>query len=105
VLAVARDLLRMEPGLTAPALTAQFVERVRRDRASAYVLAGSLVGYVFEHHGAAGVHALWRSGTVAAPAPLWSTDGVTLPWRSYVERAAAAEQGVAPAALARSGCG
>lgn len=104
-LAVARDLLRAEPGLTAPAVTAQFVARAERHRASAYVLAGSVISYLYETGGAEAVRRIWASGAVATPGAVWTGDTVTARWRAYVERAAAQEPGLPPASLVRFGCG
>jgi hypothetical protein len=104
-LAVARDLLRGEPGLTAPVVTAQFVARAERHRASAYVLAASVIGYLYENGGTDALRRVWASGAVATPGATWTGDTVTARWRAYVERAAAQEPGLPPASLARHGCG
>jgi hypothetical protein len=99
VLAVARDLLREEPGLTAADLAARFTHRLGPDaasRAREYTLAGSLVAFVAERGGRAGVQAVWRRGipTGRALEP-WGADSLAAPWR----------RGIPPKALARFGCG
>ena len=107
VLAVARDLLRAEPRLTAAGLPAHFdsigAGPFLGPRLSAYALAASMVGFVYDRGGAAALHALWHSGMLP-PTPPLSVDSITPAWRAYVERAAAGTRGLAPAAIEARGC-
>lgn len=105
VAAVARDLLRAEPTLRASTFMAEFPERARRDRASAYVLAGSLVAFVHARAGVVGVRQLWETGTVPTEGTIPGLDALTPAWRAAVERMAGTAPGLAPARLARFGCG
>lgn len=108
VLAVARDLLQQEPGLTLRALPARFAADVGGGlgpRHSVYALAASAVAFVHARGGRAALHALWQTGTVDPGSPPLSDEALTTAWRQYVRRAAAGDPGLARDALVQRGCG
>lgn len=111
ILTVARDLLKQSPTLTAADVTQQFRERADVDRAGTYVLAASLIDYVWQTRGRDGFKRLWQ-GTDSLTA--WSgarmgletgNAALTRAWRSHVERVAGNHTGLTATALQRSGCG
>jgi hypothetical protein len=107
VLAVARDVLRAEPALTAAGLPARFAEGAGpflAPRHRAYALAASLVGFVYDRGGPEALRALWRDGASPGGRAL-PGDATTRAWRRYVERAAAGQPGLPAEALAARGCG
>lgn len=111
IVAVARDLLRGSPSLTVAEVTRQFRARTEFDRASTYVLAASLVDYLWQTRGRDGFKRLWQ-GTDSLTAPVEVRMGfesanatLTRAWRSHVERVAGSQRGVTATALQRSGCG
>lgn len=57
-LAVARDLLAARPALRVSDVAAEFANMVRTERAAAYLLAGSLVDYLWTARGLGGVQRL-----------------------------------------------
>ena len=106
VLAVARDLLRAEPGFSATDLDARYrmsAGPVLGRRHRAYVLAASMVSFVYARGGASAVRILRRDGiplgVTSVPA-----ESLTAAWRNYVERSAAGEQGLSSEALDARGC-
>jgi hypothetical protein len=107
ILAVARDLLRARPTLTATALQHDFVDLWRSDRYAAYVLAGSLVEYLWASHGHDGVRRLWQGrDTLQEGSVLPGAGGaLTREWRAHVTRAAREAPGLDSAAFSRAGCG
>lgn len=109
VLAAARDLLRIEPGLTVAGLPARFRRGIGGPvgpRHAAYLLAASFVAFVDGTAGRDALRAVWRTGdTGAAPAIPSDDVAATAAWRQFVDRATAGEPGLAPGALAAHGCG
>jgi hypothetical protein len=107
VLAVARDALRAEPELTAAGLPARFARGAGpflAPRHTAYVLAASLVDFVYGRGGPEALRTTWRTG-VPPGGPASATGSVTASWRRHVERAAAGQRGLSSSALAARGCG
>jgi hypothetical protein len=107
ILAVARDLLRADPELTAAELPARFKNSriaMLGPRFRAYILAGSMISFVYDKGGAQALHALWIGGI---PPAEFAIPGETLSvaWRRYVERRAASKPGLLVAALDSRGCG
>lgn len=106
VLAVARDQLRAELGLTAAGLSARFAlgaGAALGPRHTAYVLAASFIAFVDATAGRDAVRAAWRTGVAGTEGP--DDSARTAAWRRYVERAAADEPGLPPGALVQGGCG
>jgi hypothetical protein len=107
VLALARDLLRAEPALTAATLPLRFAEGASPfvgPRHSRYALAASMVAFVYDRGGSAALREMWRSGALQ-PYPDRTTDStITREWRQYVERAAAGQRGPSAAAVNARGC-
>jgi hypothetical protein len=72
-------------------------------RYTAYVLAASIVSFVYARGGADAVRILRRDGiplgVTSVPA-----DSLTTAWRNYVERSAAGEQGLSSEALDAPRC-
>ena len=108
---VARDLLRRQPTLTAQELTQRFPAMVDVHLASAYVLAGSLIEFLWSTRGRDGVRRVWQ-GTDSLANPGGTALGFPNPfadldraWRAYTERVAGTRQGVSAASLERHGCG
>jgi hypothetical protein len=107
LVAAARDILQREPTVTAEEVMERFVEMWRTDRGRAYVLAGTLIGSLWESRGRDGVRRLWqRADTLraASASPLLRSD-LTREWRAHVERAAGSTPGVSPDAFRRRACG
>jgi hypothetical protein len=104
VLAVARDVLRNKPELTAGAFAKSFNAMVREDLASAYVLAGSLVNFLRARGGIPLVRQAWTLGADLVDQPA-SSDLTRTDWRTYVERASVGLPGIRLDSLARFGCG
>jgi hypothetical protein len=103
-MAVARDVLRARPALTAGEFTKSFNALVREDLASAYVVAGSLVSFLRARGGLPLVRQAWTSGWDLVELPATS-DPTRTDWRTYVERATPGQPGIRPDSLARFGCG
>ena len=105
--AVARDLLRAQPSLTATELQRRFVELWRADRAAAYVLAGTLVDYLWSTRGREGVRRLWQGADSLDERSMLPGAGgeLTRGWRAHVERSAGNAPGVDQASFRRAGCG
>jgi hypothetical protein len=108
---VTRDLLRRQPMLTVQELTTRFPAMRDAHLASAYVLAGSLVEFLWNTRGRDGVRRVWQ-GAEPLVSPGRTVLGmldpaadVTRAWRAYVERAAGSRQGLSAEALHRYGCG
>jgi hypothetical protein len=108
---VARDLLRQQPMLTVPDLTRRFPAMVDVHRHSAYVLAGSLIEFLWNARGREGVKRVWQgtdsltqSGGAVWGLPDPAAD-VTRAWRAYVERVAGTRPGLSAGSLHRHGCG
>jgi hypothetical protein len=108
VVNVARDFLARDPGLTVAALAEQFAERAQRnaaERARVYVLAGSLVSFVYDRNGAAGVWALWRQGIPASRDMALTADSITPAWRAWVKNRGDIGESLAPEKFERYACG
>jgi len=106
VLAVARDLLRAEPGFAAADLDARYKTSAgpvlgRRHRA--YVLAASMVSFVYARGGPEALRALRLDG-IPPRDTASSADSLTVAWRNYVEHAAAGERGLSSETLDARGC-
>lgn len=111
IVAVARDLLRQSPTLTVAELTQQFRARTDVDRHGSYVLAASLIDYLWQTRGRDGFKRIWQ-GIDSLPTGADSRLGfgtadatLTRAWRAHVERVAAMRTGLSPTALQRFGCG
>jgi len=107
VLGVARDLLRAEPGLTAAGLAERYTKGAGPflgKRLRAYVLAASFVDFIYDRGGAEALRVLRRDG-IRPQADFLSMDSLTVPWRAYVDRAAAGKPGLASDAIDAHGCG
>ena len=103
-MAVARDVLRAKPELTAGAFAKSFSALVREDLASAYVLAGSLVSFLRARGGVPLVRQAWKLEPDLVDLPATS-DLTRSDWRTYVERVTVGQPGIRPDSLARFGCG
>ena len=103
-MAVARDVLRAKPELTAGVFAKSFREMVREDLASAYVLAGSLVSFLRARGGMPLVRQAWTLEPDLIDLPATS-DLTRTDWRTYVERATVGQPGIRLDSLARFGCG
>jgi hypothetical protein len=102
---VARDLLRATPSVTAHDVARDFLELKRVDRARAYVLAGTLVGALWESRGPEGVRRLWQGVDTLPTARKFGADDPTAVWRGHVMRDAATAPPLDPVAFRRLGCG
>jgi hypothetical protein len=107
IAAVGRDRLRAQPSLTATALQRRFLELWRADRAMAYVLAGTLVDYLWATRGREGVRRLWQGGdSLDEQSVLPGAGGeLTRGWRAHVERSAGNASGIDSTSFRRAGCG
>jgi len=107
VLAVARDLLKARPMLRTQDVIENFVEMARTERATAYVLAGSLVDYLWSSRGRNGFHQLWTGHDSLSDVGLLPgmSGELTAAWRAHVAQKAGTTPGLAPSALQRAGCG
>ena len=107
IAAVGRDILRAQPSLTATELQRRFVELWRADRAMAYVLAGTLVDYLWATRGREGVRRLWQGAdSLDEQSVLPGAGGeLTRRWRAHVERSAGGAPGIDQASFRRAGCG
>ena len=107
VQAVSRDLLAARPMLRLHDVVDNFVPMWRTDRAVAYVLAGSLVDYLWFSRGRDGVRLLWTKRDSLVDAGILPGAGgeQTAGWRRYVARAAAGAPTLSPEAFRRAGCG
>jgi hypothetical protein len=105
--AVGRDLLASRRTLITNDLLTGFEPLWRSDRASAYVLTGTLVDYLWASHGRDGVRRLWQGAdTLSEAAVLPGLGGeLTAGWRAYVARVAGTSPGLESATFARLGCG
>jgi hypothetical protein len=105
--AVGRDLLARRPSVIANDVLARFEPLRRSDRAAAYVLAGTLVDYLWAERGREGVRRIWQgSDTLSDVAVLPGLGGgLTAGWRAYVSRIAGASVGLDSVAFQRLGCG
>lgn len=110
--AVARDILSQANAPTMQDVTHKFFDLMLDDRARAYVLAGTLTGYLWETRGVGAVKALWqgKDTLTALPTRVGSVGGAFLvdpaeAWRSYVRHAADTAAGISAASLRRFGCG
>ena len=106
VLAVARDVLRAEPTLTAANLSTRFAKGAGPflgNRLRAYALAASMVAFVDDHDGRQALQSVWRNGVLPRDAQMGDT--FTRAWRQYVERAAAGQHGLSTESLDSRGCG
>jgi len=107
VRAVARDLLHAEPGFTASDLEARYKTSagpVLGRRLRAYVLAASMVDFMYSRGGPEAIRVLRRDG-IPARKTILPADSLTAEWRNYVERSAAGEPGLPSEALDAHGCG
>ena len=107
ILAVGRDVLRARPGFTATALQRDFANMWPGDRYAAYVLAGTLVDYLWASRGRDGVRRLWQGADTLHEGNILPGAGGTLTreWRAHVSRAAGGTPGLDSAAFRRAGCG
>jgi hypothetical protein len=107
IIAVARDLLRARPTLTATALQRRFMDMLYTDRYASYVLAGSLVDYLWSSRGREGVRRLRQGRDSLEEASMLPGAGgaLTREWRTHVSRVAADASGLDSAAFRRAGCG
>lgn len=105
ITAVARDLFRATPSVTAQDVAQGFVSLWRADRARAYILAGTLVGSLWEGRGREGVRRLWQGvDTLTATSRLDANDPTAV-WHGYVMRHAATARSLDTTAFRRLGCG
>jgi hypothetical protein len=88
-------------------VTGKFLDLVRTERGTAYVLAGSLVDYLWTARGREGVRRLWRGqDTLSDNTALPGAAGeLTLAWRAHVARKAGATPGLPTATFLRAACG
>ena len=107
VIAAARDILNERPDYVAADIVKHFVELWRVQRGAAYVLAGSLVDYLWSKRGSAGVRRLWEgTDSLIDVGVLPGTRGaLTAEWRAYVAGKAGAAPGIDATALQRAACG
>lgn len=85
----------------------------REYRARAYVLAGSLVGFLWNTRGRGGVRRLWQgtdtlmalSGGTIGPFGAGLAIDATADWRAYVDRAAGNTASIDSTTFRRFGCG
>ena len=108
--AAAREVLARAPATTIQDVTRKFLELAQdsRTRAGAYVLAGTLTGYLWETRGAAGVKALWQGTDTLSTEPSRTTTFLVDPtdaWHAYVKRVAGGRPGITDESLRRFGCG
>lgn len=106
-IAVARDLLRDHPTMTADDVTTHFVELWQSDRGRAYVLPSSFVGFLWDRLGRDGVRRLWQGADSLRQSPLLAGPfgDSTTSWRAYVVRAAGNVPGIDAASFRRFACG
>jgi hypothetical protein len=107
ILAVGRDLLKARPVFGIQDVVENFMEMAKTERATAYVLAGSLVDYLWSSRGRDAFHRLWTgrdSLTDVGLLPGMSGEA-TAAWRAHVVRKAGTTSGLTPSAFARTGCG
>lgn len=104
---VARDLLREQPTLRAEEVATFFDEMARSERGRAYVLAGSLIHYLWQSRGREGVRGLWQgTDSLRQPSTFRPFDpDLTTAWRAHVRRAAGPSPGIDAAAFRRFACG
>jgi len=121
----ARDIMRWSPIKTAFDFTTRFYQSIKIDRAGTYVLAGSMLEYLWDTKGPEGVRAIWRSREPAAKALttaktsslasmsgnlMQSTSAIpifddpTPAWRAWVLEQAGSTPGLDSASFARYGC-
>lgn len=107
IMAVGRDLLQVQPALTVDHVMTHFIELWQTDRGRAYVLAGTLAGFLWESRGRAYVQRVWQGEDLMHPPGAFpvSGDALTREWRAHVARAAGAAPGIDPAAFGRAACG
>jgi len=107
VMAVGRDLLKARPLLRTQDIVENFVQMARTERAAAYVLAGSLVDYLWSSRGRDGFHQLWTGRDSLADIGLLPgmAGELTSAWRTHVVRKAGTTPGLTPSAILRAGCG
>jgi len=107
VVAMSRDLLEARPALRAQDVVERFLDLVRTERGAAYVLAGSLVDYLWTSRGREGVHRLWMGrDSLSENAILPGTGGeLTRAWRMHVAQKAGATPGLSTASFLRAACG
>jgi hypothetical protein len=79
----------------------------RSDRAAAYVLAGTLVDYLWAARGRDGVRRIWQGADTLSDAGILPGLGGPLSagWRAHAARVAGVNAGVDTAAFRRLGCG
>jgi len=107
VVAVGRDLLAARPELRTQDVTEKFLDLMRTERGTAYVLAGSLVDYLWTARGRDGVRRLWIGrDTLSDNAILPGVAGeLTSAWRAHVARKAGTTPGLSKATFLRAACG
>jgi hypothetical protein len=106
MVAVARDLLAARPGMTITDVTTHFLDIHSKERSASYMLAGSVVEYLWNSRGRDGVHRLWRGvDSLNESGMLRGLGGdLTAQWRQDVSRRAGSTPGVPAALFARRGC-
>ena len=108
---VARDVLRQRPTLTSQDVTERFATLAEENRSAAYVLAASLIDFIWTTRGREGFKHVWSGAD-----RLWNGEGssadafnpalnVTHAWRAHVERVAGSRAGISAELLRRHGCG
>jgi hypothetical protein len=107
VMAVSRDLLDARPLLRVQDVTEKFPDLVQTERGAAYVLAGSLVDYLWTARGREGVYRLWQGrDSLSENAILPGAAGeLTHAWRAHVARKAGTTRGLPTATFLRAACG
>ncbi len=121
----ARDIMRWSPIKTAFDFTTRFYQSIKIDRAGTYVLAGSMLEYLWNTKGPDVVRDVWRSRDPVAKAfttpstsslasmsgsltgsapPIPVFDDPTPAWRTWVLRTAGDKAGLDSASYRRYGC-
>jgi hypothetical protein len=104
---VGRDLLRAQPSLTATEVTRDFLPLWQADRARAYVLAGTLVDYLWTSRGRDGVRRLWQGADSLEESAMVPglAGALTTGWRAHLARVAGNAPGLDTTMFRRLGCG
>jgi hypothetical protein len=105
--AVGRDLLASRQEVTAQAIMDHFTDLWRTERAASYVLAGTLVDYLWATRGRIGVRRLWQRQDSLTDASILpgAVGALSAEWRAYVRRVSGQEPGIDLASLQCCGCG
>jgi hypothetical protein len=107
IIAVGRDLLAARPGSTATELLTNFIPLWRSERATAYVLAGTFVDYLWSTRGRAGMYRLWRGTDSLEDVSILPGAGgpLTARWHAHVRIHPGDAKGVPLTSFQRLGCG